>query len=188
MFKHSKKSKISNLVLKRYKVFKYRVKNHIDTYDEAHYSLMDSIDEIYSNNKFTYEDYLLRKEKLTTYSVKMEYIYFSIILAIILDFILNGFNEVTQIVDSNIWNVPEIWVKIAFIVAFIIFYIVWISGTVFLIIVSKRLLEILNDDYFNTKDYELSIIENKLNELDEKHRQDKGKKQGVKNDTNCTAI
>lgn len=187
-FKKSKKSKISHLVLKKYKVFKYRFRNHMDTYDEAHYSLMDSIDEIYSNNKFTYEDYVLRKEKLTTYSVKMEYIYFSIILAIILDFILNGFNEVTQIVDSNIWNVPEIWVKIAFIVAFIIFYIVWISGTVFLIIVSKRLLEILNDDYFNTKDYELSIIENKLNELDEKHRQDKGKKQGVKNDTNCTAI
>ena len=35
-------------------------------------------------------------------------------------------------------------------------------------------------DYFNTKDYELSIIENKLNELDEKHRQEKEKKQGVK--------
>ena len=62
---------------------------------------------------------------------------------------------------------------------------------IFLYLISKKIYEFIlvsYQDYFNTKDYELSIIENKLNELDEKHRQEKKKKQGVKNDTNCTAI
>lgn len=175
LLKKSKKSKISSLVLHEYNNLK-----DLTNYDKAHYLLMDKIDEIYSNNNFTYEDYVLRRERLTTYPVKMEFIYFSIILVIILDFILSGFNEVTQIFNSNVWNVSEVWIKILFIIVCIIFYIVWIGGIVYLVIASKRLLEIIKNDYFNTKDYELKIIENKLNELDEKHRQEKEKKQGVK--------
>ncbi|MCI5656541.1 MAG: hypothetical protein SOT80_09995 [Candidatus Pseudoruminococcus sp.] len=185
MFKHfkkSKKSKISHLVLKKYKVFKYRFRNHMDTYDEAHYSLMDSIDEIYSNNKFTYEDYVLRRIDLTIKKSSIKEAIITIaVSALVSIFITSTFNQVEKIKQGE--NNPLIQ---SLFILFICFMFI-----IFLYLISKKIYEFIlvsYQDYFNTKDYELSIIENKLNELDEKHRQEKKKKQGVKNDTNCTAI
>ena len=76
-FKKSKKSKISSLVLHEYNNLK-----DLTNYDKAHYLLMDKIDEIYSNNEFTYEDYVLRRNSLTVDRETKISVFSSIILGV----------------------------------------------------------------------------------------------------------
>lgn len=183
-FKKSKKSKISSLVLGEYNMIKGRIEKNLTTYDKAHYLLIDRIDEIYSNNEFTYEDYVLRRNSLTVDRETKISVFSSIILGVCTGVISaylydlmkfkNTSNEIYTIIILSILN--------AVLVIALLLVCIWIGD---------KLCNHINEtylDYFNTKDYELSIIENKLNELDEKHRQEKEKKQGVKNDTNCTAF
>lgn len=169
LLKKSKKSKISSLVLHEYNNLK-----DLTNYDKAHYLLMDKIDEIYSNNKFTYEDYVLRRVDLTikTSSIKEATITIAV-GALISILITSTFNQVEKIKqEENNLLIQHLFILV---ICFAFF--------AFLYIMSKKIYEFIlasYQDYLNTKDYELSIIENKLNELDEKHRQEKEKKQGVK--------
>lgn len=169
LLKKSKKSKISSLVLHEYNNLK-----DLTNYDKAHYLLMDKIDEIYSNNKFTYEDYVLRRVDLTikTSSIKEATITIAV-GALISILITSTFNQVEKIKQEE----NNLLIQYLFIL------VICFAFFAFLYIMSKKIYEFIlasYQDYLNTKDYELSIIENKLNELDEKHRQEKEKKQGVK--------
>lgn len=169
LLKKSKKSKISSLVLHEYNNLK-----DLTNYDKAHYLLMDKIDEIYSNNKFTYEDYVLRRVDLTikTSSIKEATITIAV-GALISILITSAFNQVEKIKQEE----NNLLIQYLFIL------VICFAFFAFLYIMSKKIYEFIlasYQDYLNTKDYELSIIENKLNELDEKHRQEKEKKQGVK--------
>lgn len=169
LLKKSKKPKISSLVLHEYNNLK-----DLTNYDKAHYLLMDKIDEIYSNNKFTYEDYVLRRVDLTikTSSIKEATITIAV-GALISILITSAFNQVEKIKQEE----NNLLIQYLFIL------VICFAFFAFLYIMSKKIYEFIlasYQDYLNTKDYELSIIENKLNELDEKHRQEKEKKQGVK--------
>ncbi len=173
-FKKSKKSKISSLVLGEYNMIKGRIEKNLTTYDKAHYLLIDRIDEIYSNNEFTYEDYVLRRVDLTikTSSIKEATITIAV-GALISILITSTFNQVEKIKQEE----NNLLIQYLFIL------VICFAFFAFLYIMSKKIYEFIlasYQDYLNTKDYELSIIENKLNELDEKHRQEKEKKQGVK--------
>lgn len=173
-FKKSKKSKISSLVLGEYDMIKGRIEKNLTTYDKSHYLLMDSIDEIYSNNKFTYEDYVLRRSDLTIKKSSIKEAFMTIFVSAVVNIIITfAFSQIEQInKEINDLSIQGLsYISIYFLV------------TIGLYIISIKIYEFTltsYQDYFNTKDYELSIIENKLNELYEKHRQEKEKKQGVK--------
>lgn len=173
-FKKSKKSKISHLVLEKYSDLGDKTKKDLIDYGEAHYLLMDSIDEIYSNNKFTYEDYVLRRSDLTIKKSSIKEAFMTIFVSAVVNIIITfAFSQIEQInKEINDLSIQGLsYISIYFLV------------TIGLYIISIKIYEFTltsYQDYFNTKDYELSIIENKLNELYEKHRQEKEKKQGVK--------
>ncbi len=174
MVKRFKKSKISHLVFKKYKVFRYRFRNHIDTYSEAHCSLMDSIDKIYSNNKFTYEDYVLRRIDLTIKKSSIKEAFMTIFVGAVVNIIITLVFSQTEQIKQGITNLS---------IQGLLYILIYFFAIIGLYLLSINIYEFTltsYQDYFNTKNYELSIIENKLNELDENHRQEKEKKQGVK--------
>ena len=173
-FKKSKKSKISSLVLGEYNMIKGRIEKNLTTYDKAHYLLIDRIDEIYSNNEFTYEDYVLRRVDLTIKTSSIKEATMTIAVGALISILITStFNQVEKIKQEE----NNLLIQYLFIL------VICFAFFAFLYIMSKKIYEFIlasYQDYLNTKDYELSIIENKLNELDEKHRQEKEKKQGVK--------
>ncbi len=175
-FKKSKKSKISSLVLGEYDMIKGRIEKNLTTYDKAHYLLMDSIDKIYSNNKFTYEDYVLRRSDLTVDRETKISIFSSIILGVCTGVISAYLYDLIKLKSSSneIYTIIILSILNFVLAIVLLFSCIWIGNEL------CNYISETYSDYFNTKDYELSIIENKLNELDEKHRQEKEKKQGVK--------
>lgn len=188
--KYKKKDKITNLINSEIDKINHKLnKKQLNEkqpisdefYENAHNKIKNTIDKIYLNesNIFSYQDYVKRKEFLLEFKPNVQNKYDTVILSIISGFISS---KITDFLDENIMlekysNIISFVINIImyFIILFFIFY-----SIVFIILFFSKQKLFSHTDNYNTYDYEIKLLENKLDEYDKKRTQVKVHKKTIK--------
>jgi hypothetical protein len=156
-----KKDKITKLIEKSEKSFYDDYKNNNLNFFEAHCKMQDGIEEIYKTNDFYYQELLDRKRFLTSFKSQT----ISLIIALAFGLLSTWIYELITTLSRMLYSSNPILNLILQIIMLIITLII-------IIMVVRKVFKtakfISNLDTYNTNDFELLIIEEKLNLLDKK--------------------
>lgn len=151
-----KKDKITKLIIKASnEIYSNLKENNID-YLQAHLNMKEEIEKIYQQNNFYYQELLERKIFLTKYRNNLNNIFISFAFGVLSSWICSMVTDATKTFQQyQPWIYNLIMIIIVLIASYFILRMVFSSAKLF-----------SSDENFNTKDFELNLIEKKLNNLE----------------------
>ncbi len=158
MFNGFKKDKITKLVQKEKDNLYNDLKNNNINLLEAHYIMEDNISKIYNENQFYYQDILNRKRYLTSFRDNTNNILISLLYGILGSGICSFILEASEVLSGFGTIICSI---LMLVIISIIAYFVLKSIFNTAVLLSDK-------DLYNVDAYELNIIENILQEYEDK--------------------
>lgn len=168
LFGH-KKDKITKEIGKIKKVINIQKNNDEISLLEGHKILVNEITDVYKNGNYSYNDLLKRKNIITNFNNNYKEIVISFAFGILTSLFVAYIQKICNYLSSLISGIcPDInnsllqvIIMIAVTVILILAVVLWV---VFFIIRSAR--ELSYNDPYHTDEYELKIIEKKLEKLE----------------------
>lgn len=162
-----RKDKITKEIGKRKKVINIKKNKDEISLLEGHKILVNEISDVYNNGNYSYNDLLKRKSIITNFNNNYKEIVisfaFGILASAFLAYIQDICNCLSSLISSIFPNNSLLQIIVLIIITLLLLFAV-VSGVVFFIIRSARGLS-FNDPY-HTDEYELKIIEKKLEKLE----------------------
>ncbi|MDD6848397.1 MAG: hypothetical protein PUD53_06475 [Oscillospiraceae bacterium] len=158
MFKEFKKDKITKFIQKEENNIYKRLKSNDINFLEAHYILENKISQIYNENNFSYQDLLKRRRFLTSFRSNIKNIMLSLVLGMIASATCSFIIDSSKIL--SILNPIIYYISMAIITSLIVCF--------FLNFIPKCARNISEIDFYNVNSFELKIIDNILQEYEDK--------------------